>query len=175
VAVPTDRAAPVFGAGLRIIHLRQAPLLDCSRGLKAGSMHIGQAADRANESFRGLLLRYRGRAGLTQLDLVARLGASRRAIQDWESGVSHPSAKRLQGLIVVLLEAGGLTAGREALEGAELWASVLRETPRMRTPLRPDVVRRNAKRRWGSAERPGERTAPARSGCGRRRARPRLG
>jgi transcriptional regulator with XRE-family HTH domain len=70
-------------------------------------MDIPQAADRAAESLRGLLLRYRGRAGLTQRDLVARLGASRRAVQDWEAGIGHPSAQRLQALILVLLEAGG--------------------------------------------------------------------
>jgi WD40 repeat protein/transcriptional regulator with XRE-family HTH domain len=98
-------------------------------------MHIPQAADRAPESFRGLLLRYRGRAGLTQRDLVARLGASRRAVQDWEAGVSHPSAQRLQALILVLLEAGSLSLGREQDEAAELWAAVLRETPRMQTPF----------------------------------------
>jgi WD40 repeat protein/transcriptional regulator with XRE-family HTH domain len=98
-------------------------------------MVIAQAADRADESFRGLLLRYRGRAGLTQRELVARLGASRRAVQDWEAGLNHPSAQRLQTLITVLLEAGGLTVGREALESAELWAAVLRETPRMQTPF----------------------------------------
>jgi WD40 repeat protein/DNA-binding CsgD family transcriptional regulator/transcriptional regulator with XRE-family HTH domain len=98
-------------------------------------LHIGQAADRADESFRGLLLRYRGRAGLTQRDLVARLSASRRAVQDWEAGVGHPSAERLQALIKVLVEADGLTTGRESLEASELWAAVQRETPRMQTPF----------------------------------------
>lgn len=98
-------------------------------------MVIGQVADRADESFRGLLLRYRGRAGLTQRDLIARLGASRRAVQDWEAGLSRPGAQRLQTLIAVLLEAGGLTAGPEALEAGELWAAVVRETSRMQTPF----------------------------------------
>jgi hypothetical protein len=60
---------------------------------------------------------------------------SRRAVQDWEAGVNHPSAQRLQALILVLLEAGGLTARHEALEAGELWAAVLRETPRMQTPF----------------------------------------
>src|SRR5438270_1781710 len=91
--------------------------------------------DPETESFAGLLLRYRGRTGLTQRDLAARLGTSRRSIQDWESGAYYPSAERLQALILVLLESGGLTAGREAVEAHELWAATMREAPRMRTPL----------------------------------------
>ena len=51
------------------------------------------------ESFRDLLLRYRARTGLTQRDLAARLGIGRRTLQDWETGISHPSAERLQALI----------------------------------------------------------------------------
>src|SRR5947209_4066829 len=91
--------------------------------------------DPETESFAGLLLRYRGRTGLTQRDLAARLGTSRRSIQDWESGAYHPNAERLQALILVLLESGGLTAGRELVEAHELWAAALREAPRMQTPL----------------------------------------
>src|SRR5713226_92037 len=87
------------------------------------------------ESFAGLLLRHRGRTGLTQRDLAARLGTTRRSVQDWESGAYYPSAERLQALILVLLESGGLTVGREAVEAHELWATALREAPRMHTPL----------------------------------------
>src|SRR6266851_10232421 len=90
---------------------------------------------RAVESFRGLVLRHRGRTGLTQRELAIRMGAGRRTVQDWEAGVKFPSAERLQALIVVLLAAGGLTAGHEREEVAELWAAVLREAPRMRTPF----------------------------------------
>jgi hypothetical protein len=39
----------------------------------------------------------------------------------------------LRALIQVLLEAGGLTVGREAAEVQQLWAAVLREAPRTRT------------------------------------------
>src|SRR5258708_34976071 len=89
----------------------------------------------AVESFRGLVLRHRGRTGLSQRELAIRMGAGRRTVQDWEAGVKYPSSKRLQALIVVLLAAGGLTAGHEREEVAELWAAVLREAPRMRTPF----------------------------------------
>src|SRR5438445_729653 len=87
------------------------------------------------ESFAGLLLRHRGRTGLTQRELAARLGTSRRAVQDWESGVYYPSAERLQALILVLLESGGLTVGREIAEAHDLWAAALREAPRMHPPF----------------------------------------
>src|SRR3979411_1719982 len=91
--------------------------------------------DPETESFAGLLLRHRGRTGLTQRELALRLGTSRRSIQDWESGVYYPSAERLQALIQVLLESVGLTVGHERAEAAELWSAVLREAPRMRTPF----------------------------------------
>jgi WD40 repeat protein/transcriptional regulator with XRE-family HTH domain len=98
-------------------------------------MDTAQAADLLAESFRGLLLRHRGRTGLTQRALASRLGASRRTVQDWEAGLSHPSAEGLRALLAALLEAGGLTVGREAAEAQESWAAVLRETPRMRAPF----------------------------------------
>src|SRR5215472_5515235 len=91
--------------------------------------------DSDTESFAGLLLRHRGRTGLTQREVAARLGTSRRAVQDWESGVYYPSAERLQAFILVLLEAGGMTVGREIAEARDLWAAALREAPRMRTPF----------------------------------------
>ncbi len=87
------------------------------------------------ESFRSLLLRHRGRTGLTQRELAARMSASRRTVQDWEAGVNHPSTELLQTLIVVLLAAGGLSVGHEREVAAELWAAVMREAPRMHTPL----------------------------------------
>src|SRR5438132_3261739 len=89
----------------------------------------------APESFRGMLLRHRGRTGLFQRDLATRAGVSRNAVQDWESGVNYPSAERLQAVIRVLLESGGLSAGREAAEAHELWAAAEREAPRMHTPF----------------------------------------
>src|SRR5438445_1406169 len=90
---------------------------------------------RAAESFRDLLLRHRGRTGLTQLELAGRVGAGRRTVQDWEAGINHPGAELLKALIQALLEAGGLTAELDAAEAHELWAAVLRDAPRMHTPF----------------------------------------
>ncbi len=95
----------------------------------------GERQHLAREAFRGLLLRHRGRTGLIQKDLAARVGVSRGPVQDWEAGLNYPTAERLQALIRVLLEAGGLTAGREASEARELWAAAEHEAPRMHTPF----------------------------------------
>ena len=89
----------------------------------------------AAESFRDLLLRYRGRTRLTQRELAQRLGVHPRSVQDWEAGVNHPGAERLQALIAVLLEAGGLSVGHEADEAEALWAAVERDSVRMHTPF----------------------------------------
>jgi hypothetical protein len=70
----------------------------------------------AAESFRGLLLRHRGRTGLIQPAFAARVGASYRSVQDWESGVNYPTAERLQAVIRVLFESGRLTSGDELAE-----------------------------------------------------------
>ena len=43
--------------------------------------------------------------------------------------------QRLQALIVVLLAAGGLTAGSEREEAEVLWNAVLRDAPRMHTAM----------------------------------------
>src|SRR5262249_42554564 len=87
------------------------------------------------ESFRGLLLRHRGRTGLSQRDLAARAVVSRRAGQDWEAGGSFPTPERLQGLVWALLQAGAFTAGQETAQARELWAAAEREAARMHPPF----------------------------------------
>jgi transcriptional regulator with XRE-family HTH domain len=87
------------------------------------------------ESFRGLLLCHRGRTGLVQRELAVRAGVSRRSMQDWEAGLTLPTAERLRALIRALLGAGGLTRGREVSEARELWAAVEREEPRLHAPF----------------------------------------
>src|SRR5438270_9856529 len=94
-----------------------------------------QAADRTAESFQGLLLRHRGRTGLTQRQLATRVGVSRGSLQGWEAGLNYPDAQHLQALILAFLEAGGLTVGDEANEAESLWAAALRQAPRMQTPF----------------------------------------
>src|SRR5439155_1719360 len=98
-------------------------------------MATEQAGDRSEESFQGLLLRHRGRTGLTQRELAVRVGVSRGSVQDWEAGLNYPDARHLQALIGVFLQAGGLTVRGEATEAEALWAAALRQAPRMRAPF----------------------------------------
>src|SRR5437762_13467581 len=100
-------------------------------------MTIRQAEGRAGQPFQGLLLLHRGRTGLTQRQLAGRVGVSARSVQDWESGVNHPSAERLRALIRALLEGDGLMPGHERGDAEALWAAVERASPRMRTPFDP--------------------------------------
>src|SRR5215470_6003696 len=97
--------------------------------------YLGIAMDGSHEpeSFRGLLLRHRGRIGLTQPELAARVLVSVRSVQDWEAGSKFPTAERLQALLRVLLEAGGLTAGQERSEARTFWKAAELQAPRMRT------------------------------------------
>src|SRR5215471_20848271 len=92
-------------------------------------------APHGQESFRSLLLRHRGRSGLTQRDLAARAGVSLRSVQAWEAGDTLPSAERLQALIRAVLDAGGLTPGAESTEARDLWSAVERHADRQVGPF----------------------------------------
>jgi WD40 repeat protein/transcriptional regulator with XRE-family HTH domain len=84
------------------------------------------------EPFSNLLLRYRGRAHLTQRELASRVGVGYRSVQDWEAGNNYPSAERLHSLTTALLDANAFTRGHEVDEARVLWDSVADATPRMR-------------------------------------------
>src|SRR5258708_28030564 len=70
-------------------------LIDCRPRCSGACMDTS----RATESFRDLLLRHRGRTGLTQLELAGRVGAGRRTVPDWEAGINPPTAERLKAMI----------------------------------------------------------------------------
>jgi transcriptional regulator with XRE-family HTH domain len=93
------------------------------------------ATSASGESFRGLLLRHRGRTELTQSQLADRIGVVRRTVQDWESGVNYPRAGCLQGLIDAIVSAGGLGAEQEAAEAEALWTAAERESSRLYPPF----------------------------------------
>ena len=77
-------------------------------------------------SYRSLALALRGRSGLTQRDLAVQLGVSDQAIQNWESGRSHPKSNHLKRLITLYLEHGVFTPGREAEEARAVWEALRR-------------------------------------------------
>src|SRR5262245_7523517 len=87
------------------------------------------------EPFRGLLLRHRGRTGLIQRDLATRAGVSVRSLQEWEGGVSFPTAERLRALVQALADSGGFTPGEDVSQARELWAAAERDASRMHTPF----------------------------------------
>ena len=109
----------------------KAVLLDCAAVLFGGKWTPLTNLSR----FAGLLLRHRGRTGLIQRDMAARAGVSLRSVQDWEAGVTLPTAQRLQALIQVFLDTGGLTERHEEHEARELWMAAERDSPRMHTPF----------------------------------------
>ena len=87
------------------------------------------------EAFQSLLLRFRGRCGLTQRHLAERLGVNRRSLQEWENGTTYPCPERLEALLRVLLEVQALSVGQEAAEARTLWAAVQSTSPRTHAPF----------------------------------------
>src|SRR6266567_3518013 len=72
-------------------------------------------------AFGQLMLTLRTTIGLTQAGLADRLGVSRRAVAEWEAGLSYPKAERLKQLIELGMQQHAFPAGREAEEIRALW------------------------------------------------------
>jgi WD40 repeat protein len=86
-------------------------------------------------SFRGLVILHRGRTGLPQREVAARLRVNVRSIQAWEAGVNYPTADRLRALIGAYLSDGGFRSGHEVVEAELLWDAALSEAPRLHEPF----------------------------------------
>ena len=67
------------------------------------------------------ILTLRTQLGLTQTSLAKLLHISRRAVTEWEGGLSYPTAGHLQELIALGVRASAFPAGREAEEIHALW------------------------------------------------------
>ena len=72
-------------------------------------------------AFGQMVLTLRSSIGLTQAGLADQLGVSRRAVAEWEAGLSYPKAERLKQLIELGVRASAFPAGREAEEIRALW------------------------------------------------------
>ena len=72
-------------------------------------------------AFGQLMLTLRTTIGLTQAGLAERLGVSRRAVAEWEAGLSYPKAERLKQLIALGMQQQAFPAGREEEEIRALW------------------------------------------------------
>jgi len=68
-----------------------------------------------------MMLTLRTTIGLTQARLGERLGVSRRAVAEWEAGLSYPKAERLKQLIELGMQQQAFAAGREEEEIRALW------------------------------------------------------
>src|SRR5579864_3864444 len=70
----------------------------------------------------GLLIQtLRTTIGLSQAALGERLRVSRRAVAEWEGGLSYPKAERLKQLIALGMQQHAFAAGREEEEIRALW------------------------------------------------------
>ncbi len=72
-------------------------------------------------AFGQMMLTLRTNIGLTQAGLADRLGVSRRAVAEWEGGLSYPKVERLKRLIELAVQQQAFAAGREEEEIRALW------------------------------------------------------
>jgi transcriptional regulator with XRE-family HTH domain len=72
-------------------------------------------------AFAQLIQKLRSNIGLSQAGLGELLGVSRRAVAEWEGGLSYPKAERLQQLIALGMQQRAFPDGREEEEIRALW------------------------------------------------------
>jgi WD40 repeat protein/transcriptional regulator with XRE-family HTH domain len=72
-------------------------------------------------AFGQTILTLRTKIGLTQTELADVLGVTRRAVGDWEGGLTYPKAEHLKQFVVLAIEQQAFPAGREAEEVHALW------------------------------------------------------
>src|SRR6266436_1785422 len=72
-------------------------------------------------AFGRVMLTLRTRMGLTQTELAEMLGVRRRAVIDWEGGLTYPNVDHLKQFVVLAIERQAWPFGREAEEVRALW------------------------------------------------------
>src|SRR2546427_3657647 len=72
-------------------------------------------------AFGRVMLTLRTRLGLTQPDVVDMLAVPRRAVIDWEGGLTYPKADHLKQFVVLATQRQVWPFGREAEEVRALW------------------------------------------------------
>src|SRR6266704_423289 len=72
-------------------------------------------------AFGQLMLTLRIKLGLTQTELAEVLGVGRRAVIDWEGGLTYPTTDHLKQFVVLAIQRHAFHAGREAEEIRALW------------------------------------------------------
>ncbi|HET8853338.1 MAG TPA: NB-ARC domain-containing protein [Ktedonobacteraceae bacterium] len=74
-----------------------------------------------NYAFGQLMLTLRTKLELTQTELAEVLGVGRRAVIDWEGGLTYPTTDHLKQFVVLAIQRQAFHAGREAEEIRALW------------------------------------------------------
>src|ERR1700730_3495318 len=72
-------------------------------------------------AFGQVMLTLRTKLELTQTALAEVLGVGRRAVIDWEGGLTYPTAEHLKAFIALAIERQAWPFGREAEEVRALW------------------------------------------------------
>src|SRR5438034_8061645 len=72
-------------------------------------------------AFGQVMLTLRTRLELTQTELAAMLGVTRRAVIDWEGGLTYPKVDHLKQFVVLATQRQAWPFGREAEEVRALW------------------------------------------------------
>src|SRR6266568_4861052 len=72
-------------------------------------------------AFGQLILTLRTKLELTQTELAEVLGVGRRAVVDWEGGLTYPTTDHLKQFVVLAIQRQAFHAGREAEEIRALW------------------------------------------------------
>lgn len=66
-------------------------------------------------AFGQVMLTLRAKLGLTQTELADMLGVTRRAVGDWEGGLTYPKADHLKQFVVLGIRRQAFPAGREII------------------------------------------------------------
>ena len=111
-------------------------------------------------AFGQVMLTLRTVLGLTQIELADLLGVTRRAVGDWEAGLTYPKAEHLKQFVVLAVERQAFPVGREAEEVRTLWQAARQKVlldEAWLAALLPDAEA-------PSASQPGEETSGATTG-----------
>jgi WD40 repeat protein/transcriptional regulator with XRE-family HTH domain len=79
-------------------------------------------------AFGQVMLTLRAKLGLTQTELAGTLGVRRRAVGDWEGGLTYPKAEHLKQFVVLAIERQAFPAGHETDEVRTLWNAARQKT-----------------------------------------------
>src|SRR2546423_13544955 len=81
----------------------------------------GSSARERDYAFGQVMLTLRTRLKLTKAELAGILGVTRRAVIDWEGGLTYPKADHLKQFVVLAIERQAWPFGHEAEEVRALW------------------------------------------------------